>query len=189
MELGMVEFETERLAIRNFGSGDAEALLDYLHQPSARCFLPLALADREAAEAEARKRGADDGYLAVCLKSSRQLIGDVFGIAEGSDYVDQSDTFAVGWNINPRFGGIGYGGEAARGLFSNLFSARNARRLYAYVEEGNVASERICVRLGMRREGLFKEYVSFVKNERGQPVFENTMQYALLRSEWPASRL
>ncbi|TXN04918.1 GNAT family N-acetyltransferase [Methylobacterium sp. WL64] len=184
----MINFETERLEVRKFRCSDAAALLDYLHHPSARCFLSLALSDLDAAKAEARKRGDYDGYLAVCLKSSGQLIGDVFGIAEGAEYVDQTDTFAVGWNINPRFGNTGYGGEAARGLFANLFEMRNARRLYAYVDEGNVASERLCESLGMRPEGLFKEYISFVDDERGQPVFENTKQYALLRDEWTAVR-
>ncbi len=44
----------------------------------------------------------------------------------------------------------------------------------------------------MRREGLFKEFVSFVKNPDGTPHYENTMQYAILKKEWqglhPASR-
>lgn len=182
----MIEFDTERLEVRNFRPGDAAALLDYLHRPSARCFVPLALGDLDAAKAEVSRRSADDGYLAVCLKSTGQLIGDVFGIAEGTNYVDQSDTFGVGWNINPRFGRTGYGAEAARGLFADLFEVRNARRLYAYVDEGNTASERVCERLGMRPEGLFREYISFMKNEHGQPIFENTKQYAMLRDEWTA---
>ena len=36
----------------------------------------------------------------------------------------------------------------------------------------------------MRKEGLFKEYVSFVNNEDGTPIYENTYQYAILKKEW-----
>ena len=40
----------------------------------------------------------------------------------------------------------------------------------------------------MRFEGLFKEFVSFVKNADGSPRYENTMQWAILKSEWETLR-
>jgi hypothetical protein len=36
----------------------------------------------------------------------------------------------------------------------------------------------------MRREGLFLEFVSFVDDGDGNPVYENTYQYAILKKEW-----
>ena len=36
----------------------------------------------------------------------------------------------------------------------------------------------------MRRECLFKEFVSFVNDENGNPIYENTYQYAILKKEW-----
>ena len=36
----------------------------------------------------------------------------------------------------------------------------------------------------MRAEGLFLEFISFRNDSQGQPVYENTMQYAILRKEW-----
>ena len=38
----------------------------------------------------------------------------------------------------------------------------------------------------MRREGIFLEFVSFVKNQDGTPHYENTIQYAILKREWTA---
>ena len=38
--------------------------------------------------------------------------------------------------------------------------------------------------LGMRKEGLFKEFISFVNNPDGTPRYENTLQYAILSKEW-----
>ena len=61
---------------------------------------------------------------------------------------------------------------------------KNIRRIYAYTEDYNLSSQRLCEKLGMRREGLFKEFVSFVNDEGGVPIYENTMQYAILKKEW-----
>ena len=47
-----------------------------------------------------------------------------------------------------------------------------------------MASQKLCEKLGMRREGLFMEFVSFVKDEDGNPIYENTYQYAILKREW-----
>ncbi|WP_337184099.1 GNAT family protein [Shinella sp.] len=175
----MEDIETDRLVLRNFRRDDAADLLVYLREPKASCFLSLKLADMEAAEAEAEKRGADDEHVAVCLKATDRLIGDLFAAADS-----EAETFSVGWNFNPLFGGHGYALEAARALFRHLFEKRGARRLYAYVEDHNIASQRLCEKLGMRKEGLFVEFVSFTDDDAGNPIYENTMQYAVLRREW-----
>jgi RimJ/RimL family protein N-acetyltransferase len=109
------------------------------------------------------------------------VIGDVFAMPE------PPDTYSVGWNFNAAFSGAGFATEAARALFDYLFTVKQARRLYAYVEEDNVSSRRLCERLGMRVEGLFREFISFREDEHGHPVYENTLQYALLRKEWQAA--
>lgn len=173
--------ETERLVLRRFTQRDAADLFEYLHEPVASCFLSLALSDIQEAEREALERSTHDKSVAVCLRASGKLIGDLFAEPEG-------DTFSVGWNFNPAFGGRGYAYEAAAALFTHLFTERAARRLYAYVEDTNTSSRRLCEKLEMRQEGFFEEFVSFRKNERGVPIYENTMQYAILRREWLAQR-
>jgi RimJ/RimL family protein N-acetyltransferase len=169
---------TERLILRNFRKSDAAGLLAYLREPRVTCFLDNRLNDLIAAEQEAEKRGLSDEQIAVCLRDGNTLIGDMFAMAE------PPDTYSVGWNFNADFGGRGFAFEGARAMFEHLFETKGARRLYAYVEEDNIASQRLCERLGMRREGLFIEFVSFTRDADGVPVYENTMQYALLRSEW-----
>lgn len=170
---------TQRLTLRKFRAGDGPDLFTYLHQPSASCFLSLAVADLAAAEAEAARRATDDTHIAICRSDTGRLIGDLFAMPEG-------DTVAVGWNLHPDHAGAGYAFEAASALFDHLFASGAARRLYAYVEDHNIRSQQLCERLGMRREGLFLEFVSFTRDAAGKPVFENTMQYAILQREWQA---
>ena len=173
--------ETERLILRPFREDDAADLFAYLRAPTAPCFLSLKLADLAEAEAEVRKRAVDEGSVAICLKQTGQVIGDLFG---GAGDEEEDGTASVGWHLNPQFGGRGYAFEAAKALFDHLFRVKGFRRLYAYVEDHNTSSQRLCEKLGMRREGVFIEFVSFTNDDAGNPIYENTMQYAILRREW-----
>ena len=93
-------------------------------------------------------------------------------------------TFSPLWMLNENYQGRGYAFEAARAFFSYLFSQKGARRIYAYTEDYNLSSRHLCEKLGMRREGVFLEFVSFVNNPDGTPRYENTVQYAILKKEW-----
>lgn len=173
--------ETERLILRPFREGDATDLFAYLRAPTVSCFLSLKLADLAEAEIEVRKRALDEDCIAICLKQTGQVIGDLFG---GARKDGEDETASVAWNLNPQFGGQGYALEAAKALFDHLFRVKGFRRLYAYVEDHNKPSQRLCEKLEMRREGVFIEFVSFTNDDAGNPIYENTMQYAILRREW-----
>jgi len=56
------------------------------------------------------------------------------------------------------------------------------------VDDYNAASRHLCEKLGMRREGLFLSFVSFVDGADGAPVYENTLQFAILKHEWMTAR-
>ena len=88
--------------------------------------------------------------------------------------------------LHPDYQGKGYAYEAVRAYFDYLFQERGARRLYAYTEDDNLPSQRLCEKPGMRREGLFLEFVTFVNHPDGTPLYENTIQYAILKREWSA---
>ena len=68
-------------------------------------------------------------------------------------------------------------------LILRPFSEADATDVY-YTEDYNLSSQHLCEKLGMRREGLFLEFISFVKNPDGTPRYENTVQYAILKKEW-----
>jgi len=118
---------------------------------------------------------------AVCLKEQDAIIGVMFAAKE------EPDNYSVGWQLNARYEGMGYAYEAATAFFDVLFAQMGARRVYAYVDNNNIRSQKLCERLCMRKEGLFMEYISFVNNADGTPRYENTCIYAVLKKEWDAA--
>jgi len=172
-----MHLKTERLNIRDYGKKDAAGLYEILAHPPVHCFLSEKLNSLEEAEKEAERRGKEGEHFAVCLSDTDFIIGDLFAVKE------EPDTYSVGWNFNLKYGKNGYASEAAKAFVDCLFHA-DARRIYAYAEDDNIPSQKLCERLGMRREGLFIEFISFMNNQDGSPRYENTFQYAILKREW-----
>lgn len=180
--------ETERLILRPFVENDAADVLEYLKAPAVNCFASMKLNSLEEAKAEMKKRaGETEYYFAITLKGDGKVIGEIDAYPEHSEPHDTDsplDTFSPCWMLNTAYQGKGYAYEAARAFFYYLFYQKGARRIYAYTEDYNLSSQHLCEKLGMRREGFFKEFVSFVNNPDGTPRYENTIQYAILKKEW-----
>ncbi len=191
----MSTIETERLVLRPFRESDAADVLEYLSGPLPHCFANLKLDTLDEARAEVVKRGANPEYcFAIELKESGKVIGEIE--AEPSTYapprlrskettpLPPPDTFSPSLILNAMYHGKGFAYEATYALFNYLFTRKGVRRIFAYVDDYNARSQHLCEKLGMRREGLFTEYVSFVRDAGGNPVYENTLQYAILKEEW-----
>jgi len=177
----VARFETARLVLRPFESKDATGLLEILSHPRATCFADDRLDTIEEAAADVERRSANMLEFAVCLKEQDAIIGVMFAAKE------EPDNYSVGWQLNARYEGMGYAYEAATAFFDVLFAQMGARRVYAYVDNNNIRSQKLCERLCMRKEGLFMEYISFVNNADGTPRYENTCIYAVLKKEWDAA--
>ena len=180
--------ETERLILRPFRESDAADVFEYLREPVVNCFANMKLNSLEEAKEEMKKRvGETEYYFAIVLKDADKVIGEIDAYPEHGEPHNTSspfDTFSPCWMLNDVYQGKGYAYEAAHAFFDYLFREKGARRIYAYTEDYNLPSQHLCEKLGMRREGLFKEFVSFVNNPDGTPHYENTVQYAVLKKEW-----
>lgn len=180
--------ETKRLILRPFEEKDASDVFEYLEKPSVNCFACLKLNSIKEAKEEVIKRSSEkEYYFAIVLKETGKVIGEIDAYPEGSDPDDpnpRKDTFSPCWMLNLAYQGYGYAYEAAYAFFDYLFKEKNARRIYAYTEDYNIRSQKLCERLGMRQEALYKEFISFVNNEDGTPHYENTYEYAILKKEW-----
>lgn len=182
---------TERLILRPFTENDAADLFEYLHEPMVHCFFDMKISSMDEAKEDAVKRMENDCYFAIELKDTGKVIGEIFVHPDGEGMEEEDsedgysdDTYSPCWMLNKEYHGKGYAYEAANAVFDYLFNEKGARRLYAYTEDYNIASQKLCEKLGMRQEGLFMEFISFVNDENGDPIYENTYQYAILKKEW-----
>ena len=180
---------TERLILRPFAESDAMDVYEYLSEPAVNCFQSMKLRSLEEAKTEMQKRAKEtEFYFAIVLKKSGKVIGEIDALPEvGEPHVAEDapqDTFSPYWMLNLSYTGKGYAYEAAHAFFDYLFKEKGARRIYAYTEDYNFSSQHLCEKLGMRREGLFMEFITFVNNPDGTPRYENTYQYAILKKEW-----
>ena len=191
MSVGKMIIETERLILRPFVESDASDAFEYLHEPIVHCFASMKVNDMEEARKAVLERGKDgDYYFAIALKENGKVIGEIEAQPEPSDPSEinaECDSFSPCWMLNTAYHGKGYAYEAAHAFFEYLFQNKGARRIYAYTEDYNLASQKLCEKLGMRREGLFLEFISFVNDEDGDPIYENTYQYAILKKEWKSN--
>ena len=184
--------ETERLILRPFTERDAADAYEYLKEPTVHCFACMKTETMEDARKAVLERAKDgEYYFAIVLKENGKVIGEIDAMPETPAPDEKNavlDTFSPSWMLHPDYQGRGYAFEAAKAFFDYLFYQKGARRIYAFTEDYNLSSQKLCEKLGMRQEGLFREFVTFVNDENGNPIYENTMQWAILKKEWDADR-
>ena len=88
-------------------------------------------------------------------------------------------TYELGWVIAPAYQRHGYASEAAQALRDYCFANLNAHRVIATCQPDNPASYRVMEKIGLRREGHFRQCIQRSETEWWDEYF-----YALLRDEW-----
>ena len=155
------------------------------HRPDVSRFLIWVPATREDAVVKLRKLARMRGItersgglrLAVVLRASGKVIGDV-----NIEIISRRDREAeLGWVLHPDLQGQGYATEAAAEMLRLGFDDMGLHRMMAICDARNVPSARVMERLGMRREGHFRER----ENVRGE--WCDLLYYGILASEWRAS--
>jgi RimJ/RimL family protein N-acetyltransferase len=171
---------TERLLLRPLRAGDEADVLAYRGQGGVSRFMPQypltadAATDFVALRIDATKIAADGDRILLALDLDQRVIGDVMLRVRRLEHLQGE----VGWVVHPDFGGQGFATEAARALLRVGFAEFGLHRICAELDPRNAPSARMCERLGMRHEALFREDFWF-KGEWGDSSI-----YAILRSEW-----
>lgn len=175
----MIVIETERLILRNFVETDIEDYYEYMSKKSTARYEDFEPLTFEECLRSIENRIPHDYAMAVVLKDSGKLIGDVNFSEE-----DENGTYEIGYDFNDVFWGMGYATEACITMLNHLFCNVGARRVYAECNDDNYASIRLLERIGMRQEGHFLEDVTFKKDSNGNPIYVNSFLYAILKKEW-----
>ncbi len=170
--------ETQRLLIRKFLPTDFTALYEYLSDSMVVRFEPYEPYTLAETKREAEFRSNSDEYFAVTFREDGRLIGNLY--LGKRDY----DCFELGFVFNRRWQGCGYATESARALVDYAFGTLRAHRVMARCNPLNYRSHKLMERLGMRREAELKKNVFFRKDSFGNPIWQDTLVYAILNEEW-----
>ena len=165
--------ETQRLILRRFRDDDLQDLHEYLSDAQVVRFEPYPPMNLAEAREELARRTAAEDMIAVELKSTGKLIGNIC--------LSPREFFAweLGYVFNRRFWGLGCAKEACSALIEKTFDL-GAHRIYAECDPLNPASWRLLESLGFTREAHFHKNVYFWTDENGEPVWKDTFVYALL---------
>lgn len=168
-----MQIETERLILRRFCKSDLQDLYEYLSDEEVVRFEPYKPMDLQEVENTLSWRISTEEMLAVELKASGKLIGNV--------YLGQRDFEAreLGFVFNRQYWGQGYARESCEALIQQAF-ATGVHRIYAECDPENIHSWRLLEKLGFRREAHLRENVFFWKDEQGNPIWKDTLVYAIL---------
>lgn len=169
--------QTNRLIIRKFCPNDYRALYAYLSKENVVRYEPYEPYTLEQARREAEYRSHSEDFFAVTLQHG-EMIGNLYLSPREFDCMELGYVFDTKWQMN------GYATEAARAMLDYGFGTRKAHRIKAECNAQNHRSIKLMERLGMRREGEFKQNVWFKKNADGNPIWQDTLQYAILKEEW-----
>lgn len=173
------ELATERLRLRLTRPEDGPALLAYYSDPHVVRYTPHTPWTQRSVSEHVTGRMQQDGLtsesgaLALVIEEAGTVVGDVVlwstssprGVAE------------LGFALDPRFQGRGLATEAVKAVLSHAFETNRLHRVEARVDPRNLPSIRLCVRAGLRLEGLLRQDY-WCKGE-----WTDTAVYACLNSD------
>lgn len=165
--------ETERLILRRFREIDLQDLHEYLSDPKVVAFEPYKPMTIAETQENLAWRISTDEMIAVELKTTGKLIGNVY--LGKRDF----DSLEIGFVFNGNYQHQGYARESCEKLIDLAFAA-GVHRIYAECDPENEKSWRLLERLGFSREAHLRQNVYFWKDSNGNPIWKDTFIYARL---------
>ncbi len=168
-----IMIQTDRLILRRYCKDDLQDLFEYLSDEEVvkyEPYKPMSLAETSE---ELDERISTDEMIAVVLKATNKLIGNVYlGKRE-------FDSLEIGYVFNKQYWGQGYAKESCDALIKKAFS-EGIHRIFAECDPCNSSSWRLLESLGFVKEAHFKQNVFFWKDDKGNPIWKDTFVYSIL---------
>lgn len=172
-----LEFTTERLMIRPFKNTDLQDVFAIYNNEDTCKFLLHNQWTHENMEKKFNKKLANgilsnESMLSLAVVYKNKVIGDL-----SVWYTDMKDTVEIGYSFSNEVAGKGLATEAVSSLVVQLFDVFNIHRLQAKLDARNIASQKLCERIGMRKEAHFTQDF-WNKNE-----WTDSIVYGMLASD------
>lgn len=150
-----MEFNTERLTIRPFKNNDLDDVFTIYNNDDTCRYL---LHDKWTAEDMLEKFNkklenstlTKETALSLAVADNNKVIGDL-----SVWFTEMKDTVEIGYTFSNEASGKGYATEAVSRLVMELFDRFNVHRIQANLDARNTASQKLCERIGMRKEAHF----------------------------------
>ena len=179
--MAAILLQGERLVLRNFNDNDGMDLYEYLSDKEVVRYEPYDVYTEEMAHKEAGERANNPSFIAVCLKDSGKVIGNLY---LNKIEPEKVHTYEIGYVFNRSYHGLGYATEACRYIVEYVFGTLYAHRIIANCNSENTASWKLLERLGFRREAHRVKNMFFEVDGDGNPKWFSSCQYALLKEEY-----
>ena len=184
-----MRIETERLILRPLASSDEDDLLEYQSHPDIVRYIPWPERTREQVRSALEKVLAtgkfeldeDDDYIVLGweLKDGPHQ-GKVIGQSNMALKSLNDKCSDIGWVTHQDFQRRRYAYEATRALMAHAFTHYPLHRIIADIDTRVPESAALAEKLGMRREGTFKDGEFF------KGAWCDMWLYAILKSEFHA---
>ena len=176
METKTIIAETDRLILRRYKKEDLEDLFEYLSDPEVVEYEPYKPMTLSETEENLEWRIGTDEMIAVELKETHKMIGNVY---MGNREFDAKD---IGYVFTRKYWGHGYAVESCKALIEQVFS-NGIHRIYAECDPCNRRSWKLLGALGFQREAHLRKNVYFWRDENGKPIWKDTYVYAKLAAD------
>lgn len=151
--------ESQRLTTRFLVPEDAELWCAFVSSKEATEFFtdyyapenPLPAAERFLSRQFNRYKEKTFGLQALVEKSSGEVVG-ICGLL--LQQVDGKPELEVGYQILPKYWGLGYAPEAAKLFIDFAIKHQLADSIISVIDVGNVKSERVAEKNGLKRDKL-----------------------------------
>ena len=181
--------ETERLRLRKLRLEDAEDMFEYASDPELTKHL-VWVAHQEIRDTRDYIKTVLDRYRRGLVSSwgvehrnDRRLIGTcgyISWVPLGN--LGRHARAEIGYARSRRYWGQGLMPEAVNAVISFGFRKMKLNRIQATCQVGNLASERVLEKVGMKFEGVLREYM-YAKG-----AYRDLKMFSILRSEWTEDR-
>lgn len=165
--------ETDRLILRRYQKEDLQDLYEYLSDQEVVEYEPYRPMTLNETKENLEWRIGTDEMIAVELKDSHKMIGNVYlGKRE-------FEALEIGYVFNRNYWGHGYAAESCKRLIQQAFS-NGIHRIYAECDPCNKNSWKLLEALGFQREAHLRKNVYFWKDENEKAIWKDTYIYARL---------